>query len=361
MAGKEIPQKIIGIDILRAIAALGVFYYHNHLGTLMAKFTGASLIGFTDDFGATYAVPLFFLISGYCIHVSNIKYIKANKQLPLREYYIRRFLRIYPPYLVALVIAVGVNYLILKDYKPSAADLGIHLFALQGFSVPYFNTINVVLWTISVELAFYAIYPVFYYIRRKFNLSYALAFTLIVSCISITWFGLLAHQSLPQRFCVFNLWFAWCCGAFLADKKVLNPNDLKQPLYKVFYFLILAGFIYLNVFPDRTGIIFDQFNILFWTAPMTFVLSKENWLRQHQHSWFIRMMAAIGLSSYSLYLLHTPLINLKNYLVHQYFSVAFQLAGEIAGIAVIPVLAWYSFHFFEKPFIYRKRTNEPTA
>jgi len=361
MVGKEIPQKIIGIDILRAIAALGVFYYHNHLGTVIAKFTGASFIGSTDDFGATYAVPLFFLISGYCIHASNIKYIKAYTRLPLKEYYIRRFLRIYPPYLVALVVAVGVNYLILRNYKPSAADLGIHLFAFQGFSAPYFNTINVVLWTISIELAFYAIYPIFYYIRFKYNLNYALAFTLLVSCVSIVWFGFHGALSLPQRFCVFNLWFAWCCGAFLADKKALSPDDLKQPQYKIFYIFIFAAFIYLNFFPDKSGIIFDQFNILFWTAPMMFILSKENWFRQHQHSWFIRMMAAIGLSSYSLYLLHSPLINLKNYLVHQYFPAAFQLPGEIAGIAFIPVVAWYSFRFFEKPFIPRKRTIEPTT
>src|SRR5476649_1859072 len=99
MTDKTSPQKVIAIDILRALAALGVFYYHNHSGDMLAKYSGLSWLRYTDAFGATYAVPLFFLISGYCIHWSNIKYLKAKRSLPLKEYYVRRFLRIYPAYL----------------------------------------------------------------------------------------------------------------------------------------------------------------------------------------------------------------------------------------------------------------------
>ena len=150
------------------------------------------------------------------------------------EYYRHRFLRIYPPYLFALLFTIAINYITAGGYKPGAADLFVHLFSLQGFTVPYFNTINVVLWTISIELAFYAIYPVFYFIRFKYSLNYALLFTLIVTCISIGWFQISGNITVAQRFCVFNLWFAWCCGAFLADKKMLNPDDLKRPVYLFF-------------------------------------------------------------------------------------------------------------------------------
>src|SRR5471030_2356960 len=103
---KNGSQKIIAIDILRCLAAMSVFYYHNHSGGTLAKYTRLSFFTYTDALVATYAVPLFFLISGYCIHVSNIKYIKAKSSLPLKEYYTRRFLRIYPPYFVALLLAL---------------------------------------------------------------------------------------------------------------------------------------------------------------------------------------------------------------------------------------------------------------
>jgi peptidoglycan/LPS O-acetylase OafA/YrhL len=161
---------------------------------------------------------------------------------------------------------------------------------------------------------------------------------------------------------VFNLWFAWCCGSFLADKKMLGPDDIKRPVYKLFYLLIFIGFLYFNLFGDKQGEIFDQFNILVWTAPVLFILSKEDWLRQKQNLWLIRIVAAIGLSSYSLYLLHVPLIYLKNYMVHQYFPARLQLAGEATGIFVIPVIAWYSYKYLEKPFTsYKKKTVGQSA
>ncbi len=355
MAEKKPMQNIIAIDLLRALAALGVFTYHNHIGAFLAKYSGLSFISYTDVLGAIYAVPLFFLISGYCIHASNVKYLKANVALPLKEYYRRRFLRIYPPYLFALLFAIVINYITAAD-KPAGVDLLVHLFSLQGFTVPYFNTINVVLWTISIELAFYAIYPVFYFIRFRYSLNYALLFTFIITCISIGYFQISGNITISQRFCVFNLWFAWCCGAFLADKKMLGPGDLKQPVYRVFYVVILLIFVGLKFIPNGVFIISDQFTILIWTAPMMFLISKENWLRERKNLWVIKITAAIGLSSYSLYLLHEPLIALKNFLAHKYLPEKFQLFGVILGIFIIPVITWYSFKFIEKPFISRKKT-----
>lgn len=355
MAEKKPIQNIIAIDILRALAALGVFTYHTHAGALMAKYTGFHIMAYADALGAFYAVPLFFLISGYCIHASNIKYIKANTNLPLKEYYRRRFLRIYPPYLFALLFAIGVNYITLDGYEPGAGDFFVHLFSLQGFTVPYFNSINVVLWTISVEIAFYVIYPVFYFIRFKYSLNYALQFAFIVSCISIAWFQVNGNITVAQRFCVFNLWFAWCCGAFLADKKKLSPDDLKRPVYLVFYFVILLIFTGIKFIPNNLFILSDQLTILMWTAPMMCLIANENWLHAHINLWAIKIMAAIGLSSYSLYLLHQPLIALKNFLVHKYLPEELQLFGLILGIFIIPFITWYSFKFIEKPFIYRKK------
>jgi len=358
MSVKSGSQKIIAIDILRCVAAMSVFYYHNHSGGTLAKYTGLSIFKLTDVLGAMYAVPLFFLISGYCIHVSNIKYIKAKTSLPLKEYYKRRFLRIYPPYFVALLLALSVNYLTVPNYKASGSDLLVHLFSLQGFTTPYFNSINIVLWTISTELAFYAIYPLFYYIRFKYTLNYALIFTLAVSGLSVAYFTIYGF-TLPQRFFVFNLWFAWCCGAFLADKKALNADDLKQPVYKFLYLGIFIACICLNFIPNNLGIIYDQSKILFWTAPMLFILSREDWLRERKNSWVIKIAAAIGLSSYSLYLMHEPLIALKNFLVHKYFPTWFQPVGVVVGIFIIPVITWYSYYYIEKPFIPKKRIENP--
>jgi peptidoglycan/LPS O-acetylase OafA/YrhL len=350
-------SSLLSIDILRAIAALGVFSYHQHVAFFLASYTHIATIDRLDNFGAQYAVPLFFLISGYCIHLSNLKYIKESKALPLKEYYKRRFLRIYPPYLFALIFAIATNYF---TYGKSSTyeDIIVHVFSLQGFTVKYFNTINVVLWTISVEIAFYLIYPIFYYIRLKYNLNKALFFSLAVTVCSIIYFSLQNQVSLPQHFCVFNLWFAWCSGAYLADKFTFNATDLKKPVFAFIYSVILIAFLAIRFIPTNWSIVYDQLNILIWTAPLVLLISNENWLQKHNNI-LITGLAKIGLSSYSLYLLHEPLLILKNYLAHRFLPVSLQFTGVVIGIFIIPLITWYSFKYIEKPFTVRKKVIAP--
>lgn len=348
-------QSLVSIDILRAIAALGVFYYHQHIGATLAHYTGVSWLQATDSFGAVYAVPLFFLISGYCIHLSNIKYLKKSQALPLKEYYRRRFLRIYPPYLAALVFSIAVNFVTDPNASIGKADLFAHIFLLQGFTVAYFNTINVVLWTISVEMAFYILYPIFYYLRSRYTLNHALLFALGVSCISILFFSIKGGMSNPERFCVFNIWFAWCSGAFLADKMVLDYEGIKKPIYKILYGAIFLAFILTKIPPpSKIQLIDYQLDIIIWTGPLIIMIKSEKWFA-NSHSFILKLFSAIGLSSYSLYLFHEPLIALKNYLAHVFLPPKLQPAGILIGFLLIPLITWFSYLYIEKPFLARKR------
>src|SRR3569833_2209755 len=347
-------QSLVSIDIARAIAAFGVFYYHQHIGSMLTQYSGINWLQYTDAFGATFAVPLFFLISGYCIHLSNIKYIKADEPLPVKAYYLRRFRRLYPPYAAALVLSIVANLVTEPGYRLSITDTLAHIFLLQGCTVNYFTSINVVLWTISVEVAFYIIYPIFYYLRRKYSLEKTLLATLAVSAVSITCFSLSGNNSYPAIYFALNIWFSWCCGAYLADKVKLKESDLGKPVYKIIYIPILAAFIWFKVAGLTKYVIIDyQLNILVWTAPLILLLRAEAWLSSKKNL-LIKIAAMIGLSSYSLYLLHEPLIALKNYCAHAFLPQKLQQAGVIAGIIIIPFVAWFSYKYIEKPFMARK-------
>jgi peptidoglycan/LPS O-acetylase OafA/YrhL len=348
-------KNLVSIDVARAIAALGVFFYHLHAGALLSQYTGIKTLANTDNFGATYAVPLFFLISGYCIHLANLKYLKNNEPLPLYTYYKRRLLRIYPAYFVAIFFSIGVNMVTHYNTAINATDFFVHLLMLHGFSTIYFNSINIVLWTIAIELAFYIIYPLFYYLRLRFTINHAMVCAFIVSAISITFFSLSPVITTTERYFFLNLWFSWCCGAYLADKKEFDPDNLKKPVYKLLYLLIVVAFITLQFYYNPHLIVLNyQVNILIWTAPLILLLNKESWLLQHR-SWFLKLLIAIGLSSYSLYLFHEPLIFIKNFLAHKFLPHKLQQAGVIIGALIIPGLTWLSYLFFEKPFISKKR------
>ncbi len=296
-----------------------------------------------------FATPLFFLLSGLCIHLPNIKYLKDGKPLPFTAYLKRRFLRIYPPYLFAFAISISVNYLLVKSYAVNTGDLLFHLFLIQGFSNKYFNSINLVLWTISVEFALYLLYPLFYYLRLKTSLTKALGIVFIVSTVSIATIQYFSLNTTVALFFVFNLWFSWCCGAFIAENMATAPNKLKQPVHLLLYGAVVAAYFLLRPFPIAQY----PFVILIWAGPLVLLLHLEDRLSQNKSA-IVKLLTALGLSSYSLYLLHQPLIALKNFLAHL-LPPAFQMAGLIIGIFVIPIITWLSYLFIEKRFM-RKKT-----
>ena len=98
------------IAAARGLAAFGVYTYHYHVGDILARYAHFPAAGYLDVFGGVYAVPLFFLISGYCIHGSEWR---RSKQGERRFDWIgrgkRRFLRIYPAYIVAPSFSLAIG------------------------------------------------------------------------------------------------------------------------------------------------------------------------------------------------------------------------------------------------------------
>ncbi len=350
-------KDLISINILRGFAAFGVYYYHQHIGSIIALKTNIRWIEQSDYFGAVLAVPLFFLISGYCIHLSNLKYIKEPATFSILDYYKRRFWRIYPPYIIALLLSIAIFAIVKPVIPVHPEDFLIHMLSFQGFSASYFNTINLVLWTISIELAFYLIYPLFFYSRIKLGLFKGMLLPLCFSIISIGYFSNKADVTLPERYFVLNLWFAWCFGAFLSELKEMNGLKKKNFYCVLAYLIFLILFFIIRLISwDNDFLIKDQLNIILWSGPLLFLVQKEKWLQEHNNL-LIKLLDSIGLSSYSLYLLHEPLIRLKNYLISIYFISHKDIAMSIA-IFVIPLLCYFNYLLFEKPFIrFRKRAN----
>ena len=326
---------------------MGVFCYHQGVGQLLSRYSGFSAFNLIDNFGANYAVPLFFLVSGYCIHLSNSRYLKSKQSLPLLNYLKRRFLRIYPAYIFAIAFSFLVNNITGSENHTGIADIFIHLFLLQGFVSSSFSSINLVLWTISVEFVLYLLYPIFYYIRIKYSLNNALLVAFIVSVISISFLISRPQLQLSEKYFVFNIWFAWCCGAFLADKKMLNPTDLAKPMYKILYTILLI--IAIMLYYKDIELVSYQLHIILWAAPMMFIISKENWLIKHRKP--LLLLEYVGLSSYSLYLLHQPLILLKNFLVVTYIAPKYAPLAMGIGFAIIPLITWYCYKIIEEPFM----------
>jgi len=103
-------------------------------------------------------VNVFFLISGFIL---SYNYFDRGAGLIKRDFWMARFSRLYPVYL--LVLLISFHMLQIEWQARSQAEFwrGVVLtpFLLQGWSPSLATFWNTVAWTLSCEVAFYAAFP----------------------------------------------------------------------------------------------------------------------------------------------------------------------------------------------------------
>ncbi len=123
----ENNKKLIGIDILRVIAIIGIFLFHssNHISF-------GRLNGFIKN-GAVF-MDLFFIITGFVIFLTN--YNKDNLDINnIKNFFIRRFGSIYPAYVFVgaiFVIFYSNNLTIFQKLLITPMDLLLLQSAVPG-------------------------------------------------------------------------------------------------------------------------------------------------------------------------------------------------------------------------------------
>ena len=317
---------------------------------------------FVGLIGSTYSVPLFFLISGFCIHLSQLKQNEKRNSIKLNllDYFSRRFWRIYPAYLIILLFACTIKAI--NGEKVGLTDFLIHLFVFQGFSIHYFNSINLVLWTITVEIAFYLLYPLWYFFRNKFGHHIALLISFIITLISWLFIMKSFNSSIaPTRFFILNIWVSWCFGAWLCEELILNSRKLDSNVY---WWVIGAFLLLLNyVLGSYWWFQFAYYNIIIalWAWIIVPLFRVEGIIERKQNfllRLIVTILVLIGVSSYSLYMLHEPLMVLRNVLLLKIVSPKCRIIVGGLWIIVTFIISWISFQLFEKPFLSYRFTSK---
>lgn len=143
----------------------------NHLVNLLRFFAASAVVLFHFNEPIAYipniyrhlckfgylGVPVFFVISGYCIKIAQ------NHSKSARRFIIRRLFRIFPPYWfsVALVClcAIGQKLVTGTNSVSIPKDIGsiFSIIVLYTSPLSHVTTINWVFWTLPYELFFYLI------------------------------------------------------------------------------------------------------------------------------------------------------------------------------------------------------------
>jgi peptidoglycan/LPS O-acetylase OafA/YrhL len=150
------------VDYIRAVASCAVALFH--LG-------GKALPGLKYGW---LGVQMFFLLSGFVICWA----IPTSYSWRLMGKFIgKRLIRIEPPYLVSLLLAIAAHFVWLKQYQPDWLDLLGHLAYVNNFTgKPYLNPVY---WTLGIEFQYYVFIAVcFPFLVKKWGV-----WLLLVLCL----------------------------------------------------------------------------------------------------------------------------------------------------------------------------------
>jgi peptidoglycan/LPS O-acetylase OafA/YrhL len=296
------------------------------------------------------AVAAFFVVSGVCIHLSYSQPAKPD----LTAFFIRRFFRIYPAYALALLVfglLFPYSHLVFSRWSDWVRLLA-HFLLIHNLSV-YLGAVSASFWTIPVETQLYVLFPVLLILVRRYSFITALWIVGIIQFslqLGTAIFYNLQH--LPPFLISaspFYYWWSWSIGAYLVDA-YLKGRPL--PFQKVPPWLWFIAAMATSGFPAHEFCF--PFFALFTVSIFARILAKNS--AGERLSWFGQFLRITGIWSYSIYLIHHPLLvvvsegykhffpGIENKPVLIFFAV-------LSGAVIIFPLGGLCYHFVEKSSI----------
>ena len=358
---------------LRGIAATAVLLFH--WGSGIGFFPQARKELVIEGFGSQWdlgvlldvgwlGVPLFFVLSGYLLTAQLI-----NRQPGLHtvgHFWKRRVLRIYPAYWAQLaVLLLLASYFAFMPQLRSSGDLVRHLFLWINLPPWMTRPMNLVWWTLPIELGFYLLLPLLVALARRS------AWQLIVlgsAIITVSWrYGVMHHfagEDYARHLAVLDAipgtLFTFCVGfglAFFLDKRAVPTQAVRYGLLAIALTAFFALVLWLRANLDTywTG----HWMLGIWNPLMAVVigaimfallepLKGLHWLGS-------RFMVWMGDISFGIYLWHFPLLLLlQRSILKQWDTPLLSILALLITLAGTLLLASLSYYCVEKPIMQRK-------
>lgn len=342
-----------GLNGIRAIAALIVVILHT--GQFLDLF-GLKVSEQYKGLWHSFAVTLFFVLSGFLITFLLLEEKKRTGTISLKEFYVRRILRIWPLYYLIIIITLFLYYFFppLGLLEISATEL--YLYVLLLANVAFFANDNVTalkpLWSIGVEEQFYAIWPILIKISSNIyrTLAIVIAVYLLVKAFCTLFCGV-AIVGLVSETRIDCMAIGGLGAAILHD----NNRILSIIYSKTTQYICWGVFIFSTLFRPihiKTSIDHELYSLLFIIIILN-VSSNKATIVSLENALF----DFLGRISYGLYVYHMLVILVLKAVIkpigltHSWESYAFvYLAVSVTTI----LLSYISYQFFERPFLKMK-------
>lgn len=331
-------MKISQITFTRFLAAMAIVISHFNKDLFLYKINYISDIFLHANVGVSY----FFILSGFIMIVA---YHRKDK-IEYFDYYRNRFARIYPLYVLGLLLYVITRYSNFSFYKGF-----LYLFGLQSWIPGEAMILNFPGWSISVEFLFYLLFPWLYnYLYSKGNKSIWII-TVIIWIITQVFCNLYSassyyqgpHTESHELLYYFPLMHIneFLAGNLAGLYFVKNSGQKNYDVPVVIIFgLLLLSLIFLPLF-YHNGLM----AILF--IPLIILISRNNGVLTKIFS--LKPLQYLGEASYAVYITHIPVLYILRELLKQgnyNFSIDI-VFGIYIVVLVITCILFYQ--FIEKP------------
>ncbi|MDQ0595640.1 peptidoglycan/LPS O-acetylase OafA/YrhL [Chryseobacterium ginsenosidimutans] len=338
-------------DSLRFLSFLLVFLHHSPVpeDSILHYFSKEGGIG----------VSFFFVLSGFLItYILILEKINNQGKVPLKKFFKRRILRIWPLYYVMVLFAICTPF-ILDFFNISYSNEGYqpkwfftltfleNYVAMSEKQLPNVSPITVI-WSLCIEEHFYIFWGLAFYVISLKNIP-----KLLFGCIIFSFL----MQTVYQKYGIITLdlftnihYFAF--GAIPAYIFVFRKDRIEklERIPAVFKYLYAVTVLAVIVTVANTNIILDfkisslLFSILF-SGLILLTLGNKNVFKISDKS----ILAKLGKYTYGLYLFHTIFIMLF-IKIGSKFELNWIVIISLSFICSV-VASVLSYHLFEKQFL----------
>lgn len=365
------------INILRGVAIFAVVLCHAN--GFASRYSGVVELPFGLNVlfvAGAQGVALFFALSAYTL-MRSMDARSAVERFPTVKFLIRRLFRIAPAYYaVLLVIYALVGHEAAGYFAPDSGgitweDLRRHLLFVNGFFPYQINDILGVEWSISAEMAFYVVLPFLYstlfMLNSKTLVAAAILVAYVVSAliygdmffrlghfkpldatspdlpIYSTWKYFFIASQLHVFMLGIGCWFVLKHFQFKAMQHRTSTWALVWGLVGIF---IIAAFTF-RAFADNGLVTF--YSRFFWAWFFAAAIIAMAAIKPGRNALFSRL----GKVSFSLYLVHYPILDSLNevfgstrFSAHPLFNYA---VFELIALPICYALACALYFLIERP------------
>jgi peptidoglycan/LPS O-acetylase OafA/YrhL len=289
------------LDVLRCAAILMVLIYH---GVQMSPIE-SPLVRQMASFGQ-YGVDLFFVLSGWLIGGLYWRERLVFGDVNLMRFWVRRWIRTIPPYLVALCLSFGAVFAARRE----PFDPGYLLFIQNYYErIPFF----LVSWSLCVEEHFYLLAPIWFGCVAKLGQNWRFIHVFALAPLALRF---LQYPSDGHEFgfssTATHLRFEGLYIGFAVSAAAVYKTPFFMALSRHWLSLLFGSIAIFAMSSRATDTIKYTVAFTAWAVFFTSLLLGLQGLRLTPI--LIGPVRALAVSSYSLYLMHPLGIHVGRYL-----------------------------------------------